>query len=211
MIGGTDEAVIFTPWRAMTAFRPSPHAGTVPEELMHRFARRAAALMLGPCLLAGTPAFAQTAPAAPKAPVRTETTTFDNWVVTCRASLEKGAKKSCVASLKVTESKSKKTVLLWQIGQDKAGAPTYLVRTPLGARLKDGVQITIAKGKPRKVDYASCHAGGCEAIGPFDEAFGKELLAAKEVVASFVLANGQTVNVTLPMAGIAQALPALKG
>ena len=188
---------------------------------MHRFARHAAALMLGSCLLPGAPAaFAQTAPAAPagqaapaapKAPVRTETTTFDNWVVTCRVSLEKGAKKSCVASLKVTESKSKKTVLLWQIGQDKAGAPTYLVRTPLGVRLKDGVQITIAKGKPRKVDYASCSSGGCEAIGPFDDAFGKELLTAKEVVASFVLSNGQTVNVTLPMAGIAQALPALKG
>lgn len=182
---------------------------------MHRIARHAAALMLGSCLLAGAPAaFAQTAPAAPaapKAPVRTETTTFDNWVVTCRVSLEKGAKKSCVASLKVTESKSKKTVLMWQIGQDKAGVPTYLVRTPLGVRLKDGVQITIGKGKPRKIDYASCHSGGCEAIGPFEDAFGKELLTASEVVASFVLTNGQTVNVTLPMAGIAQALPALKG
>ncbi|MDQ0347844.1 invasion associated locus B family protein [Ancylobacter vacuolatus] len=176
------------------------------------FATRAAALLLAPCLLAGIPAaLAQTAPTESKAPVRTESTTYDNWIVTCRASVEKGAKKTCVATMKVTEAKSKKTVLLWQVGQDKAGTPTYLVRTPLGVRLKDGVQITIGKGKPRKIDYASCNRGGCEAIGPFEDAFGKELMTAKEVVASFVLANGQTVNVTLPIAGIAQALPALKG
>lgn len=185
---------------------------------MHLFAKLAAGLLLAPSLLAGVPAaLAQTAPAAPpapnaaKAPVRTETTVFDNWVVTCRSSIEKGAKKTCVASMKVTESKSKKTVLLWQIGQDKAGVPTYLLRTPLGVRLKDGVQITIGKGKPRKVDYASCGRGGCEAIGPFEDAFGKELTTAKDVVASFVLSNGQTVKVTLPMAGIDKALPALKG
>ncbi|WP_428029549.1 invasion associated locus B family protein [Ancylobacter sp.] len=187
---------------------------------MHHFAKRAAGLLLAPFLFAGAPAAlaqqqpapaAQAAPAAAKPPVRTETTVFDNWVVTCRSSIEKGAKKTCVASMKVTESKSKKTVMLWQIGQDKAGVPTYLVRTPLGVRLKDGVQIIIGKGKPRKLDYASCGKGGCEAIGPFDDGFGKELATAKDVVASFVLSNGQTVNVTLPIVGIDKALPALKG
>lgn len=179
---------------------------------MHHLAKLAAGLLLAPSLLAGAPAaLAQQAPAAAKAPVRTETTVFDNWVVTCRASIEKGAKKTCVATMKVTESKSKKAVLIWQIGQDKLGAPTYLLRTPLGVRLKDGVQITIGKGKPRKLDYASCGRTGCEAIGPFEDAFGKELMTAKEVVASFVLSNGQTVNVTLPITGVDKALPALKG
>lgn len=179
-----------------------------------RFLTNAAAslLLLAPFVLAAAPAAsAQQAPAASTAPVRTETVVFDNWVVTCRDRLEKGSKKSCVATLKVTESKSKKIVLLWQIGQNAAGVPTYLVRAPLGVRLKDGVQITIGKGKPRKIDFVSCGTNGCAATAPFEDAFGKELASAKEAVASFVLANGQTVNVTLPIAGIDKALPALKG
>lgn len=178
---------------------------------MTRFTKLAAGLLLASSLLAVAPAaMAQQAPAASTAPVRTETTVFDNWVVTCRARLEKGAKKTCVATLKVTESKSKKTVMLWQIGQDAAGNPAYLIRTPLGLRIKDGVQITIGKGKPHKVDFASCSNKGCQATGPFEDSFAKELAGAKDAVASFVLANGQTVNITLPIGGIDKALPALK-
>ncbi|MCK0209876.1 invasion associated locus B family protein [Starkeya koreensis] len=178
---------------------------------MHPVTKLAVGLLALPLLVAGPAAMAQQAPAESAAPVRTETTVFDNWVVTCRAKLEKGAKRSCAAALKVTESKSQKTVLLWQIGQDAAGAPAYLIRTPLGVRIKDGVQIVINKGKPRKVDFASCTSNGCEATGTFDDAFAKELTAAKEVMASFVLTTGQTVQIALPIGGIDKALPALKG
>lgn len=98
----------------------------------------------------------------------------------------------------------------WQIGQDGTGAPTYLIRAPLGVRLKDGVQITLDAGKPRKADFVACDQRGCEAIAPFEDAFARELASAKEGTASFVLANGQTVNIKLPLAGVAKALPALR-
>jgi invasion protein IalB len=159
--------------------------------------------------VAQTPA-APAKPAESTAPVRTETIVYDNWVVTCRDRVEKSSKRVCSASMQITDSKSKRVILVWQIGQDPAGVPTYLVRTPLGVRLKDGVQITAEGGKPRKVDYAACDQRGCEAVGPFEDAFGKELSGAREATATFMLANGNTVNVKLPLTGIAKALPALR-
>lgn len=181
------------------------------------------ATLLAGVLLAG-PASAQTAPApaarpaAPaqakpaenQAPVRTETVVYDNWVLTCRDRVEKSSKRICSASMRITESKSKQDIFVWQIGQDGAGAPTYLVRTPLGVRLQDGVQIALDAGKPRKAGFVACDRRGCEAIAAFDDAFGKELAGAKEGTASFVLTNGKTVNVKLPLAGVAKVLPALK-
>lgn len=182
------------------------------------FASLALLAVTGAALLWASPSRAQTAPAAPAqakpaestAPVRTETVVYDNWVVTCRDRVEKSSKRTCSAAMQITESKSKQTIFLWQIGQDPAGVPTYLVRTPLGVRLKDGVQIVLDAGKPRKADFAACDQRGCEAVAPFEDAFARELAAAKEGTATFVLTNGKTVNVKLPLAGIAKALPALK-
>lgn len=157
---------------------------------------------------------AQTAPAGQAgstAPVRTETVVYDNWVVTCRDRLEKGSKKTCSASMQIKDSKSNNIVLVWQVGRNPAGEPTHVIRTPLGVRLKDGVQVALGGGKPRKLDYASCSQQGCEAIAPFEDGLSKELAGAKEAVVSFTLANGQAINVTVPLNGVDKALPALKG
>lgn len=174
-------------------------------------------LLALPAILAGAAAFLPqnaAAQAQPKseAPVRTETVVYDNWVVTCRERVEKSAKKFCTATMKVTDNKTKRDVLVWQFGQDKAGAPVFALRVPFGVQVKDGVSVTVDAGKPRKADYVSCGGrGGCEAAAPLDAAFTRELSAGKQATVTFVLANGRAVNLKVPLNGIAKALPALRG
>lgn len=181
------------------------------------------ALIVPLALAAAQPAAAETAaPAkaeskaeAPKprnlAPAQATTKTFGQWTVTCRERLDVKDKKSCTASLKVTEAKSKKVALLWQIGRNKAGEPAFLFRTPLGVRIDDGVEISLDGAQARRFRFASCSPNGCHAVGALDEAFAKELAGAKEAVASFTFVDGQVLKVALPLEGIDQALPAIKG
>ena len=150
------------------------------------------------------------APAQPTAPVRTETIVYDNWVVTCRDTVGKSSKRNCSAVMQISNKKTKQSVFVWQIGQDNDGKAVFAVRTPLGVRVQDGVQITVGNGKPRKVDFVLCEQRGCNARGPFDDAFAKELVAGTEATAAFTLADGKTVNLKLPLNGIDKALPALR-
>ena len=150
------------------------------------------------------------APAQPTAPVRTETIVYDNWVVTCRDTVGKSSKRNCSAVMQISSKKTKQSVFVWQIGQDNDGKAVFAVRTPLGVRVQDGVQITVGNGKPRKVDFVLCEQRGCNARGPFDDAFAKELVAGTEATAAFTLADGKTVNLKLPLNGIDKALPALR-
>lgn len=164
-------------------------------------AKLAAPLVLASLVLAGGAAAAQTAPAS-------GATAYGNWIVNCRDRSE--GKKACVASLRINDAKTKKVALLWQIGESAGGKPTYVVRTPLGVRLKDGVRVALDGGKPHRIGYLSCNERGCTAVGKFEEGFAKELAGAKEAVTSFTLVDGQVVNVALPLDGIDKALPALK-
>ncbi len=150
------------------------------------------------------------APAQPTAPVRTETIVYDNWVVTCRDTVGKSSKRNCSAVMQISNKKTKQSVFVWQIGQDNDGKAVFAVRTPLGVRVQDGVQLTVGNGKPRKVDFVLCEQRGCNARGPFDDAFAKELVAGTEATAAFTLADGKTVNLKLPLTGIDKALPALR-
>ncbi|WP_334176021.1 invasion associated locus B family protein [Pseudoxanthobacter sp.] len=174
--------------------------------------RLGAALLVAGSLAAG-PALAQ-APAAktkPTAPQRTETVVYDNWTVTCHDSLADNARRTCSASLQVTNRKNGQSVLIWEIGTDSAGKPTYAVRTPLGVRVKEGIRMTVGAAKPRQVDYVLCDTRGCEAAAPFDDALARDLKAASEASIAFTATNGQTFTIKVPLKGISQALAAMRG
>ncbi|MCK0197154.1 invasion associated locus B family protein [Ancylobacter sp. 6x-1] len=191
----------------------------------------ATALVLG--LLAGAlagPALAQTGPAKPPAgkpttekpaappaapaqeapPVRTETVTYGNWTATCRDRVGAVSQRTCSAILRITNTKSRQDVLIWEIGNDAANNPVTALRTPLGVMVKEGVSIALGSGKPRKLDYVLCDARGCEASGPFDAGFARELGAATEAAVSFTPINSKPVTLTIPLKGIADALAALR-
>jgi len=157
---------------------------------------------------APAPAPAANTPAAPAAPPRTETVVYDNWTVTCRDTIVKDAKRTCSATLRVTNNQTRQNVLILEISNDAAGKPTFAIRTPLGVMIKEGVQIAVGNAKPRKVDFALCDTRGCEAAAPFDVGFSRDLSAANEASVTFMAMNGQPVTLKIPLKGIAQVVPA---
>lgn len=180
----------------------------------HLVAGLAAGLILG---LAAAPAGAQApAPAAgqpaPAGPVRTETTPFDNWVLTCQETTPAGAKtpaKTCWATMRVTDKERNQVLLVWILGKDAKGVPTLSLQTPTGLLLKDGLAITLG-GKTRRAPYVACDARSCEASMPYDAAFATELAASKEAAVTFTTRDGRDVTVKLPLSGTDKVLAALK-
>jgi invasion protein IalB len=104
--------------------------------------------------LSGTPA----TPATPGAtgPVRTETTTFDNWTLTCRAPVDGSAPKSCYGDLKLIDKDRQTTMLSWIVGRDPQGRLMSVLQTPTGVSIKPGVQLTFGAGTTRTLPYVLC-------------------------------------------------------
>lgn len=163
----------------------------------------AAALALG----VSTSALAQATPS-----LKTETTAYDNWVLTCQEGPGAGGKgtvRNCWATLRVTEDKNKQVLLVWMLGKDAKGTPTISIQTPTGLLLKDG--LTVALGdKTRRLPFVSCDTRSCEAASPYDAAFAGELAAAKEATISLPAKNGQTISLKMNLAGTDKVLAQLK-
>ncbi len=160
---------------------------------------------------AAAPKSAASAPApAASSPRRTETIVYDNWTVTCHDSLSKDAQRSCAANLRIVNNKTQQNLLVWEIGNDATGKPTFALRVPLGVLTRPGIVLTVGAGKPRKIDYVLCDPKGCEAAGAFDNTLSRELGGATEATVTFVAVNGQAIALKVPLKGITEAVPALR-
>ena len=152
------------------------------------------------------------APAAPAGPVKTETQSFDNWVLTCQelppAAGAKTGKKTCFAVLRITDNQSKRVVVVWKIGKDGKDVPTIPITTPTGVIVRDGVDLVLGQNT-RKLAYQWCNGTECEASIAYDAALSKELSAAKEATISFRLQDGRQVNVKVGVTGVDKVLAGL--
>lgn len=155
---------------------------------------------------------AQAPAAAPAGPVKTETQSFDNWVLTCQelppAAGAKTGKKTCFAVLRVSDNQSKRVVLVWKIGRDGKDVPTIALTTPTGVLVRDGVDLVLGQNA-RKLAYQWCSASECEASIAYDAALAKELAAAKEATITFRLQDGRQVNVKVGVTGVDKVLAGL--
>lgn len=153
------------------------------------------------------------APAAPAGPVKTETTPFDQWVLTCQeqppAAGAKTGKKICWATMQVTDSKTSRVVLVWRLGRDAKDAPTVAVTTPTGVTIPDGVTIALGKSS-RRLDYQRCSPSECEAAGPYDQAFANELAGNGEATVTFRLLDGRQASIKVSTKGADKVLAGLK-
>src|SRR5262249_29602080 len=68
-------------------------------------------------------------------PVRTETTTFDNWTLTCRAPVDGSAPKTCYGDLKLIDKERQTTMLSWIVGRSAQGTLVSVLQTPTGVNI----------------------------------------------------------------------------
>ncbi|MFG1379203.1 invasion associated locus B family protein [Xanthobacter autotrophicus] len=180
----------------------------------------AATILAATWLVAMTAAEAQqqrpaqpAAAAAPTGPVKTETQRFDSWVLTCQelppAAGAKTSKKTCWATMRVTDAKSNRVVLVLKLGRDGKDVPTIAVTTPTGVIVREGVDITLGQNV-RKLAFQTCGQAECDASVAYDQAFANDLAAAKEATVGFYLADGRQVNVKVAINGIDKVLASLK-
>lgn len=155
----------------------------------------------------------QQAPTQPSGTVRTETTAFENWILTCQeqpaAAGSKTGKKTCWATMRVTDSQAKQVVAVWKIGRDAKDAPTMAITTPTGVFVRDGVDLMIGQNT-RRLSYQWCDTKECEASISYDQAMANELSSAKESTIAFRLRDGRQVNVKVVISGIDKVLATLR-
>ena len=160
----------------------------------------------------------QQTPAAPSVPVRTETTNYDDWTVTCREAVDGKSKRQCSATLPmvVQQQNQRAVVGAWIIARNNEGALVSVLQTPqidVGVLLAKGVQFKLDDGKPRQLAFVDCNPQRCEATMPMDDATVREATADANGTAAitFWKADGGEFTLNLPsIKGIDKALAALR-
>lgn len=149
--------------------------------------------------------------AAPSPPPqrRTETINYDNWVVTCTETMEKGAKKNCSGVLRVADNKSGQTLFAWIIGRDNEGALRTVMNTPTGVLVQKGVELKFGSSQPGVVPYVACTPQQCEASMVMVEAMLKEARASDKATATIHAVDGRAINFEMSIKGIDKVLTAV--
>ena len=141
-------------------------------------------------------------------PVRTETTTFDNWTLICRAPVDGSAPKSCYGELKLIEKERQATMLSWIVGRSVQGALVSVLQTPTGVNIGQGVQFGFPGGKVRTLPYQLCEPQRCEATTEMDSALVEEARKATEATVVITATDGRKINFTVPVKGLTNILAA---
>lgn len=172
----------------------------------------ASAVLFGSFALAPA-ALAQAQRPAATGPVKTETSTFENWVLTCQeqppTAGAKVGKKTCWAAMRITDSKSNRVVMVWKIGKDAKEIPTIALTMPTGMLVREGVDLTVGQ-TTKRLAFQWCNQSECEASIPYDDALARDLTANKEATISFYLQDGRQVSVKVAIGGIDKVLAGLK-
>ena len=145
----------------------------------------------------------------PDAPVRTETTVYDRWTVTCQETLDGKPKKTCSAALRVVDQ-NQQLVILWQIGRGADGKLKTMMQTPTGVLVQKGVDLQIGEAEVGKLAYAACVPQNCEAGGALDDPQIKKILAAADMVVTIHSKDGRDVHFKFPLAGFDKAMAAIR-
>jgi invasion protein IalB len=166
-----------------------------------------AAAGAGKTLDSGTPGQASP-PDAPggSVPIRTETTTYDNWTLICRTALDAKSQKTCYGELKLIDRERQATLLSWIIGRNQQSVLHSVFQTPTGVEIGKGAQLRLAPGKVRTLPFVVCETGRCEAALQMDPAVLDEVLKATEATLAITVTDGRQINFNMPLKGIANII-----
>jgi len=158
------------------------------------------------------PAPSKAAPAAPQQgsdgppAEKTETTNFDNWILTCREFVEGPKKRTCAMTVAVRKADTNRTVLSWTIRPNDKGQMVSAIETLPGISIIPGIELKLDKGAaPRKVPIEICEPNWCSGSLPMDKAFIQELATSSKATIVITSSAGQPFTFEFPINGFEKA------
>jgi invasion protein IalB len=137
---------------------------------------------------------------------KTETTNFDNWILTCREFVEGPKKRTCAMTVAVRKADTNRTVLSWTIRPNDKGQMVSAIETLPGISIIPGIELKLEKGAaPRKVPIEICEPNWCSGSLPMDKAFIQELATSSKATIVITSSAGQPFTFEFPINGFERA------
>jgi invasion protein IalB len=136
---------------------------------------------------------------------RTETTNYENWILTCREFLEGPRKRNCSATVAVQRSETGQTVLALTVQPNEQGRMTASIQTPTGIAIAPGVEVKFEKAAARKLAFDVCEPSRCVASLAADGSLIRDLSTAAKIMIVLQSADGKPVNFEFPIKGFDKA------
>jgi invasion protein IalB len=153
-----------------------------------------------------TPAPAASPAADTPPPERTETTNYDNWILSCREFVDGPKKRNCAMTVAVRKNDTNRTVLSWTVRQGDKGQLTSVIETLPGISIAPGIQLKLeAASAARKVPIEVCEPNWCSGSLPMDKAFIHEVSTSSKVTVIVTSSNGQPFTFEFPIKGFEKA------
>lgn len=141
---------------------------------------------------------------------RTETTNYENWVLTCRDTPDGKAKKTCNGVFQLIEKERRAVLLTWIIGKTSDGNLMTFIQVPTGVLIQNGIELKFGgQSTPRKLNYVACEPSRCEASTAMDDSFIRDLNSNQKATATIISTDGRIAKFELNINGIDKILPSL--
>ena len=173
--------------------------------------------VLAASLLALAQAQAAAPPAAPNAPITTEETPYQAWMMRCETRAQPQPETTlCGVTSTVTAQvqENEQPVILTKIllRPAKEGAYQLSFELPLAVLLPAGAQLTDAQGEEIiRLPFITCQQTGCEAGAVLTpEQLQQWLTSPEKATVFYSLSNGKRMKLDFSMAGMDQAFAHLE-
>jgi invasion protein IalB len=137
---------------------------------------------------------------------KTETTNFENWILSCREFVEGPKKRTCAMTIAVRKADTNRPILSWTVRQNEKGQPISVVETLPGVSIAPGIQLKLENGSaPHKVPIEVCEPAWCSGTLPMDKAFVQEVTASSKASIIVTSSAGQPLTFEFPIKGFEKA------
>jgi invasion protein IalB len=137
---------------------------------------------------------------------KTETTNFENWILSCREFVEGPKKRTCAMTVAVRKADTNRTVLSWTVRPNDKGQMVSIIETLPGISIIPGIELKLDKGAtPHKVPIEICEPNWCSGSLPMDKAFIQELSTSSKASVVITSSAGQPFTFEFPIMGFEKA------
>ena len=140
-------------------------------------------------------------------PLPPGTRSFGNWALLCGQNEQTGQGR-CGLLMRVINQEAQRVLMRLNLTRGPQGNAIIVVDTPPGVVIPAGVSITPENGTAATGPVQVCRPNGCTGIVLLTDELATALSGVANATISYVAANGQAVNLSLPINGFAEGYAA---